>query len=327
MNGMLRVFGRTLCAQCAEMDVADRKLKKIPEGSVQHLIDPTICVKCGRDNGDADLPLLGGGVEPMDGRRASRAGSPRPRGGVEPMDGMVAGGIPICPDCEKAARNVRYPAWLKISLAALLAFAALSCLMNLRFFRGYADLKNGLRRAQARDFPAAVALLDAASRSIPESKDISSLASYIRGTYLLIQDKPTEALPHLREAAEVRAGDESVREMILVAEVGAAFDSKDYDLMLEKSRAIMEKDPRDSSAAAGVASALACKWAVTGERRFKIEALDFLKRARTLDAGRDPSFREHEARILHRLDSRRIISREEYARKFPGGYKSKGGAK
>ncbi len=304
MNGMLRAFGRTLCAQCAEGEASDRKLKKVPKGSVRQLIDPTICVKCGRDNGDADLPLLGGGVEP------------RPRGG-----------IPVCPDCEKAARNVRYPAWLKISLAALLAFAALSCLMNLRFFRGYAALKNGVRKAQARDFPAAVALLDAASRDIPESKDISSLASYVRGTHLLIQDKSAEALLHLRAAAEVMTGDESLKGLILVAEVGAAFDNKDYDLMLEKSRAIMEKDLKDSSAAAGVASALACKWAVTGERRFRIESLDFLERARTLDAGRDPSFREYEARILYRLDSRQIISREEYAQKFPGGYKSKGGAK
>jgi hypothetical protein len=77
-------------------------------------------------------------------------------------------------------------------------------------------------------------------------------------------------------------------------------------------------------AAADVASALACKWAVTADTGFKKEAYEYLARARELAGADNPDFTEYEARILYRIDSRRIIKKAEHDALFPEGYKRKG---
>jgi hypothetical protein len=71
---------------------------------------------------------------------------------------------------------------------------------------------------------------------------------------------------------------------------------------------------------ATLASAWACKHAQTGEPAFRERALECLEEAAKMAQG-DPQFTEYEDRIRHRLDSREIITRDEFQRRFPNGWK------
>jgi hypothetical protein len=73
-----------------------------------------------------------------------------------------------------------------------------------------------------------------------------------------------------------------------------------------------------------IASAYACKYAVTGNEQFKQQSLEFLKKAKIISEqqGRLNDFEEYEDRILHRLETREIISRKEFIQKFPNGWKN-----
>ena len=293
MNEMFLVLGRSLCDKCTHAELAQRGKQKVPEGSVARQIDPTICYGCGRDNGSSPLPAL-------------------------------AGGTPVCRDCEQKFRNPSYPGWIKAAFAVLLILAVASCINNWRFFAAYVEIQRGVRSAQAGDLRSAVRFLDSANRRVPESKEVAGLTSLYRGLHLLSQEKATDALPHLRLASQYIPADRAIQDFVLRAEIGAAFDRKDYDQFLSKAKVAMDRNPKDHAAVATVASAFACKWAVTGDEGFRLEALKYLDQAKQLAGAEDPAFKEYQGRILYRLDSREIITREEYHRRFPGGYVRKG---
>ncbi|MBP1777606.1 MAG: hypothetical protein H6Q86_3616 [candidate division NC10 bacterium] len=293
VKDMFLVFGRPLCEPCADAELGERGDENIPDGAVQRQVDPTICSGCERDNGDRPFPLLGGGV-------------------------------PACPECERTFRNPSFPGWVKAGFAGLIVLMVLSSLGNWRFLKGYLDFRNGVRRVAAQDLNSAVALLDSASESVPESVELAGWAALAHGWLLLSQDQPAEALPFLRTAELKARSGPAVAELILSAEGGAAFVRKDYDQFLSKARALQEKHPDQPMFVAGVASALACKWAVNGDVTYRQQALEHLDRARQLGGSGDALFREYEGRILYRLDSREIIQTDEYRRRFPNGYVRKG---
>ena len=293
MNEMFLVFGRSLCDKCADADLAQRGKQRVPEGSVVRQTDPTICYGCGRDNGSSPLPTL-------------------------------AGGTPVCRDCEQKFRNPSYPGWIKAAFAILLILAVVSCIDNWRFFAAYVEIQRGVRSAHAGDLQAAVGFLDSAHRRVPESKEVAGLTSLYRGLYFLSQDKSADALPHLLQASQYMPADRTVQDLVLRAEIGVAFDRKDYDQFLAKAKVVMDRNPKDHGAVASVASAFACKWAVTGDEGFRQEALKHLDQAKRLAGIENPAFKEYQGRILYRLDSREIISREEHQRRFPQGYVRKG---
>jgi hypothetical protein len=112
-----------------------------------------------------------------------------------------------------------------------------------------------------------------------------------------------------------------VRRLLLVAEIGDAFDRKDYDTFLAKSKEIATQNPKEAQVAAGVASAYACKYAVTGEESFRQEALRQLEKAAALAPPGDKDYPEYANRIRHRIETREIIKREEFRRRFPNGWK------
>ena len=296
MNDMFQGFGRSLCKKCVDHEFAERSQEAISQDTVKRQTDPTICSSCGRDGGDAPLQTLGGSA-------------------------------PVCAVCEQKFRHYPYPTWIKAALSVLVGLVVLSSLHNWRFFAAYAEIQRGVRRAEAQDLTAAIALLDSASRRVPESKEVTGIASFYRGLDLLAQEKSAEALPHFQNAFQVMSGDRAIQDYVLYAEIGVAFDRKDYDRFLAKSKAMMERNPNDATAVAGVASAYACKWAETGVQGFKELALNHLEEARRLAGMESATFKEYENRILFRLDSREIINREEYQRRFPGGYVRKGEAR
>ena len=69
----------------------------------------------------------------------------------------------------------------------------------------------------------------------------------------------------------------------------------------------------------GMASAHACKYAVTGDEKHKKEAMRFLDEAAKLP--QTPEFAKSRERMLYRLHSRKIIDRKEFEKQFPNGWK------
>lgn len=73
-----------------------------------------------------------------------------------------------------------------------------------------------------------------------------------------------------------------------------------------------------------MASALACKYAVTGDEAMKREALQVLDRAAGMRHENQEPFDYYVRRIRHRLDTHEIITRAEFDRRFPDQAPKKG---
>jgi len=107
------------------------------------------------------------------------------------------------------------------------------------------------------------------------------------------------------------------------AEVGVAFDAKDYDRFVMLEQQAMNRHPKDPSIVAGVASALACKYVTTGDESYKTQALAMLAKAKTLAVTEteQEAYVEYAQRIHYRLDTKIIIDKDEYDRRFRNGGK------
>ncbi len=99
---------------------------------------------------------------------------------------------------------------------------------------------------------------------------------------------------------------------------GVAFLKHDYDAFL----AIAEKQWKQQNlpeTAAAVASALACKYAITADIIYRQRSEEMFKTARQLAQGNADALKgldEFEERNYYRLESRTIISKQEYDRRF-----------
>jgi hypothetical protein len=130
-----------------------------------------------------------------------------------------------------------------------------------------------------------------------------------------------EAAALMHEAASLYP---EARGLAIAAETydeGTAFEAQDYDKFLAIAEKQWQEIPSAGTAAA-VASALACKFAVTGDAKYKQQSEAMIETARQ-KTGSDPeiqkAFQEYAERIRYRLDSRQIISKTDYDRKFRSG--------
>lgn len=287
MNDTFKVSDRVLCASCRYEAMEGQG--NVPAEAAQQQLDPTICINCGRDNEDTEL-------------------------------GTVAG-LPTCSACEALFRNRPFPGWIKTSLALVVGLVVLSLIWNMRFIRAYKEMQGSLKCFVQGDVEAAAALMNSASRRVPESAELGALATFSQGLVMLSQDKSSQALRLFKSCRNKLPPEYGIDQLILRAEIGAAFDNEDYDKFLELSLHLRTQNPDDSICAGQVASAYACKYALTGDEKFKEQSLEALEQARTLSKG-GPQFAAYEQRmrILHRLHSREIIKRKEFFERFPNGW-------
>jgi hypothetical protein len=98
---------------------------------------------------------------------------------------------------------------------------------------------------------------------------------------------------------------------------GAAFERKDYDTFLSIARQQWKIFPGPETAGV-VASALACKYAVTGDEQYKKQSEEMLLEAErgSQQAEQKKRFEEYAERIRYRLARRVIIDKPEYDKKF-----------
>ncbi|MGE5610480.1 MAG: hypothetical protein ACM359_14615 [Bacillota bacterium] len=216
--------------------------------------------------------------------------------------------------------TLTFPAWVKLGLLGVLALCVFSFVHNYRFFAAYTEMLR-IRQAQKQhDLPKAVALANAAAAHVPESRDLQAIASLYNGLDLLAKDRSAEALPHLRAWQRYAPRDPSIEGILLQAEMGEAFDARDYDRFLAKALEASQAQPDDVKVIANVASAYACKYAVTGQESYKQEAMKYLSEAKQKSTGDEAQLADFEQRLRHRIDSRQIISRKEFRERFPKGY-------
>ena len=287
MGNMLAAFGEVLCAQCAEQEIKEREGKENIEGAIGPILDPTVCAKCSKDFGERILETVAG--------------------------------VPFCPDCSDELRHYHFPAWVKAASALVIFLVIVSFVSNWRFFKGYLEMRSALRAHDAGNIDEAGLLMESASQRVPESRELAAAASFYRGLRLMREDKPEEAAPVFREVLRTMPPNqnEGTKMLLAYAEAGIAFNKKDYDGFLAKAQEILRMKPGDPNSLGQVASAHACKYAVTGDEKHKQEAIRYLEEAKKIaSSAGDPDFKEYEERIRHRIETREIISKEEYDRKF-----------
>ncbi|HKW34282.1 MAG TPA: tetratricopeptide repeat protein [Candidatus Acidoferrum sp.] len=106
---------------------------------------------------------------------------------------------------------------------------------------------------------------------------------------------------------------------------GAAFARKDYDSFVAITR--KQWNGHSSAAtAAGLAGSLACEFAVTGDSSYRQQAEEMLAKAQQMaqgDADALKNLEEYLPRIRYRLDTRKIITKKEYDRRFRSADSSK----
>jgi tetratricopeptide repeat protein len=334
--GSMRVVGdKLMCETCTGKALAENKNLQIAK-----IADATVCFKCGRDNGSAELPVLGG--------------------------------LPYCSTCREEFYSRPYPQWLRLAMGGLLVLLAGALVSGRPYWKAGKDLVRGERLVAARQFAQAgdplrrvlnvapeceEAILLLAKADIlngnPEeaykllsahhsgqfkegdlTSEVSALMTRIRqasekaqaARKLDEQKRWAEAAQALREAATLYPEYLPLVFAAESAEGTIAFEKKDYDGFLANAEASVKKHPDYYYAEGMLASALACKYAVTGDAAYRQRSEEALARARQLtpaDPQAQAATKDYEEHTRYRLDSRKIIDTDEYDRQFRQGAKEK----
>jgi tetratricopeptide (TPR) repeat protein len=283
--------GRTFCASCLK-ELRDGLDKNETITGFSRIVDPTVCVHCAADNGAVEWPHLGG--------------------------------VPTCDKCTDFFRHRPFPQWLKVSAAVFLLVAIVAFVHNWRFFIAYVEYLRGLRALEQQHVESGIELLDSAAKRLPEVPDLAVLPNLLIAQQLIVADKNEEALKLLAKSRSRVPNSilPAYQNAEFSAQMGVAFNRGDYDAFLQAAKAFAEANPNESAAIGSVASAYACKFAQTGDPVFRDKCLEELRHAHSLADADNDAFREYENRIDHRLESKEIITREEFVKRFPKGWKA-----
>jgi hypothetical protein len=295
MNEAFSIADRSLCRKCAEQFVSEQRANKQVVGTIARQVDPTICVHCSADSGDDEWAKVAE--------------------------------LPACTKCENFFRNRPYPRWLKISFAVFLCIAAAAFVYNLRFFLAYVDMIKGDHAMKERKFEQTVDHFASAADRLPEMPELAVIPNMYRAQRLMVDEKYPEALALIEKSRSYAPPDMrgAFRDMEITAQIGLAFDRRDYDSFLDLSQQWVKTHPGESSGIASVASAYACKYAASSDPQFRDAAMKNLELAKGLAGEHMDEFKEYENRILHRLQTREIITRQQFKKRFPTGWKLEGG--
>ena len=285
MREMFDVGGRTFCETCA--DAFCREHGDTAGLSVRQHVDPTVCGNCGADGGEQPHGLLANS--------------------------------PMCAKCIDFFRNRPFPKWVVLSFAAVLALVLVSFVWNLRFVQAHFEVKAAMA---SQDMKECAALAAAAAEHVPEVPQLREIAAFYEGVSCLEDDRCEEALKCFGRCTSMPE-DWHVADLKNEAMQGAAFKRKDYDQFLKCAEETAAQHPNTAGTIACVASALACKYAAGGDENLRKMAEAKLEEAKKLG---DKALQEsnYEERIRYRLETREIIDRKEFQRRFPNGWKPSG---
>ena len=281
LNELISVFGSVLCRSCGDQKLNASDKDQINEKTVFPLSDPTVCARCGTDGGSQEFPLF--------------------------LD------MPICQTCKDTMVNYRYPAWVKAFFAGILIIVVFSLVWNFRFFQARVLMEQAIKAGFAQgNVEAGSNKMQKASNLVPESHELRVLSHYLEGVRAIRKDDCQSALDHFQNCNELPEAYQ-VELFQRTAEIGVAFDNKDYQKFLELAMGLRDSNPNDSTAEGQIASAYACLYAERGDESDKQKALEHLQRAEDKTTPNDRErFKEYRERITYRLETRRILTRKEY---------------
>lgn len=330
MNDMFLVLGRKLCETCGEKLFEGRSEDEIPEGAVEPMLDPTVCAACGDDAGQLELPTVAD-VPLCEVCQVKLYNRPFPAWvKVAAVVVLALAGLSL----KRNWRFLQAYGQTKEAFRALeaddssrayklMSSAASRVPENPVLAQHVKDIKGRMQLERARELAGkgkhaeAAALIQEVIRTIPEPPPWMMAWLYTcQGLDRIERDQFAEAVKLFRKARKKFPQLEGIEMLILQAEIGVAFEARDYDAFLRKAGQIRAKVPKQPMAVAMVASALACKYAVTGMGHYKTQTLRTLDEARELGGKDEPDFKEYEERILFRLRTREIITKKEYERRF-----------
>jgi hypothetical protein len=285
MGDSLLANGATLCQACCEKaggQAADpASFKPVRQ------TDPTLCQRCGRDT-PATLPTVAG--------------------------------FSLCPACEALVRDYPFPKWAKLAAVALAVLVGAAAVWNMRYVQAYREMRASLRALSAGDMALADQQAHRAFERVPESADLTGLVAFFDGIRCLSAERYDEAAYRFKKADDVLPAVFGTKKLIVQAQTGEAFVKKDFDTYLDLATKASKKWPEDPAWKTAIASAQACKYAATGTPLFREQALLTFQQARALAPQDDAGLAEYEQRLQHRLETREIISRQEFLRRFPNGW-------
>ena len=327
---MLVANGKPICMPCAQTQARDAGSagQKLEFASI---IDPTICGLCKTDYGSSELPVIGG-VPACANCAAGLYERPYPgwlkltlAGLILMLAGSLWQGLPYF----RAGRHL------------VLAERALDRKEYKTASAEFAEVLKVSPTAQRLVLEGAKTDLmlgdvNGAGKFLKQRQDYDrndlftevngmwdrALAAYDKAekaTKLSESHQDEEAARLMHEASNEYPQSQDLAAAVLALDGSVAFDHKDYDTFLRLSQAQLDNSPGDPVLTAGVASGLACKYAVTGDLAYRKQAEQFLEKARQLAQGSPESkarFDEYAERINYRLESRVIIDKPEYDRRF-----------
>ena len=215
--------------------------------------------------------------------------------------------------------NYPFPRWVKGFFVGLFALVVFSTIWNLRFVQAIYEARRAVEAFGRGELDKAAQLAYAAAAHVPEDSFLQAFASFHGGVDAFLNDKNDEAVRLLKNADAVLDPSFEVGFFLLQATSYKAFDEKDYESYISLSMEFAERYTEAPQSQFALVSAYACQYAITGNSEFREKALQALEKSRPLMAD-NPSFAEFEQRMMHRLITKDIISREEFVRRFPEGW-------
>lgn len=285
VNDTVKIDGKVCCNNCLKTHYAEHG--KLENHTVEKVPDPTVCASCHKDFGETELTKISV--------------------------------YPICPECETTIKNKTLPAWVKGFFVAILVIVIGSLFWNWKFYSAYLDIRDANQHFKNGDYANAALLMEAASVAVPEVEDIKTISSYFKGIKLLSEDNSSGALTEFEKCRDKLPQDYNLNNLLLQAKIGSTFDNKDYNGFLQATKENLVLDSLQATSLASVASAHACLYAQSGKEEDKLQALNYLSKARQIDSV-SKEVKEYYNMIEYRLHSRKIIRRKEFQKQFPNGW-------
>jgi hypothetical protein len=327
---MLALDGAVYCRPCAEKTFQEAKAAG-RDADFLRIVDPTICGMCKTDYGSSELPLVGG-VFVCGNCAKSLYERPYPRWLKLSLAGLLLllgaalwRGVPYF----KAGRHLVQAERAMDRRDYSAAAAHFQEVLKVHPTSQKVILLGAKAHLMIGDPAGAQNFL-----KLPEQFQSDDLFNEVNSLWkraLDANDKATQAA----KLAESEQNEQAARLMheasneypqevelamaAMTLDGAAAFDRKDYDAFLKISISESEKQPNDPILVAGVASALACKYAVTGDPAFRKQSEDILAKAQLLplrSSAEKSGLEAYTKRIRYRLATREIIDTREYERRF-----------
>lgn len=285
INETINVDDKVYCSTCFEttfLTEEDLKGKK-----VEKKFDPTICSSCEKDFENQELKLIGA--------------------------------YPHCGECEIKLKNKIFPLWVKGFFVGMIFIVFFSFFWNWKYYDAYNNIEKSTELFQKGDYTNATALMNTASLEVPEVEDLKTLKTYYKGIEYLTKDKNDEALIEFNLCKSKVPANYNINTLIVQAKIGSAFNKKNYQGFLLASKEYFKIDSTSAESYSSLASAYACIYADKGDENAKKLAFENIKKAKLIDSTSAES-KFYYNFLDYRINTRQIITREEFIKKYPNGW-------